>query len=384
MMEAVSDVQNLDVGYLVVGGEALHAERLESWRRNPSIVKIVNEYGPTEATVGCCSYDLGRGAPPTGAVPIGRPIWNTRLYVLDPHFEPLPAGLVGELYVGGEGLARGYLNRAGLTAGRFVPDPFGRDSGSRLYRTGDLARFREDGVIEYVGRRDDQVQVRGHRIELGEIEAAMLDHEDVREAVVVVRHDNVGTSRLTGYVVMNLDRDVDATELRRHLEARLPKYMVPTMFIAIDHLPRVQSGKLDRGALPTPPQVRPDLGKGFVAPTTPVEELLAVIWGEVLQVDRVGVEDNFFDLGGHSLLAVQVISRIRHILRMDVPVRQLFENPTISSLSRALVLNVPATAHFNKVGELLKKVRSMSADEKEAMLQQHGHDRSSSPHLEGP
>ncbi|MGW3313848.1 amino acid adenylation domain-containing protein, partial [Streptomyces sp. NPDC001073] len=316
-------------GHLVVGGEQLTGEQLEQWRRAHPAATVVNEYGPTEATVGCVAYQLVPGQLAlAGPVPIGRPSWNTRVYVLDSGLLPVPVGVAGDLYVAGEGVARGYLNRPGLTAERFVADPYG-SPGSRMYRTGDLVRRNSDGELEYLGRVDDQVKVRGFRIELGEIESVLAGHPDVAQATVIVREDRPGDKRLVGYAVS----PADPLTLRTHAAKVLPEYMVPSVIVPLDALPLTPNGKLDRRALPAPEFAADGMGR---APRTPQEEVLCQVFAEVLGVERVSVDDNFFELGGHSLLATRLVSRVRSVLGVELGIRVLFEAPTVAGLVERL------------------------------------------------
>jgi amino acid adenylation domain-containing protein len=316
----------------IIGGENLLAESVAFWQKYAPGTLLVNEYGPTETVVGCCVYKVSPDEYRPGSVPIGQPIINTQLYILDSRLSPLPAGAIGELYIGGDGVARGYLNRPELTAAKFVPDPFGQEAGARLYKTGDLARYLPGGDIEFLGRTDHQVKVRGFRIELGEIEAVLSQHAAVQETIVLAREDTPGDKRLVAYVV-TADDDGD---LRGYLKDRLPEYMVPSAFVTLDALPLTTNGKVDRRALPVPDWTRPELGATFVAPRTPEEEILAGIWAGILGVERVGVYDTFFDLGGHSLLATQVISRLRDAFDVELPVRALFEAPTVAGLAASV------------------------------------------------
>jgi amino acid adenylation domain-containing protein len=308
---------------VVSAGEALPPAVAARWA---GAVELHDAYGPTEATVAATS---GR-VPAEGSVPsIGRPLENVRAYVLDERMRPVPAGIPGELCVGGAGLARGYLNRAALTAERFVPDPFAPEAGARLYRTGDRARWRADGTLEYGGRLDEQVKVRGFRIELGEIEAALRGHAGVRDCVVVAR-GGAGDRRLVAYVVGDAEPDA----LRAHLRASLPEYMVPGPVVRLDALPVTPNGKLDRRALPAPADVA---GAGRrLKPETELEARIALVCQELLEVGEVGVEDNFFDLGGHSLLLVRLQARLKSDLGRDVPLVDLFQYPTVRSLAAHL------------------------------------------------
>ena len=333
---------------VVVGGEQLTAHTLSPWRtRLLPRSTFVNEYGPTETVVGCSVYTIEPGQADStsadGAIPIGRPIQNTQLYVLNSKASALgesalqPAEATGELYIGGVGLAREYLDREELTRERFVPDPFSRIPGERLYRTGDRVRRRADGELEFLGRADHQVKLRGYRIELGEIEASLASHSSVHTSVVVAREDVPTEKRLVAYVVARDGAEVDASTLREHLKARLPEYMVPSSFVFLNTLPVTPNGKVDRKALPLP-EPRMDSAE-YVAPAPGVEQQLAHVWADVLRLPRVGATDNFFELGGHSLLATQLVSRICKVLGMQVPLRALFEAPTVQTLARKLERN---------------------------------------------
>ena len=271
---------------------------------------------------------------------IGKPIANTQIYLLDAAQQPVPIGVLGEIYIGGDGVVRGYLNRPELTAERFIPnpfsfDPFSSDPQARLYRTGDLARYLPDGNLQYYQRLDYQVKVRGFRIELGEIEATMTQHPEVKEAVVVVRPAEGGENILVGYVVPRTP-GADAQvipQLRQFLQSKLPEHMLPNVFVGLEILPLTPNGKIDRNALPQPDALRRDLLTHYVAPRTLVEKQIAEIWSQVLKLDPVGINDNFFELGGYSLLAIQIVSRLRPALNVEIPLPILFELPTISALA---------------------------------------------------
>jgi len=339
--ELATPKAELALRYVIFGGEALELQGLRPWfeRHGDARPQLVNMYGITETTVHVTYRPIGwedlNAA--RGSV-IGTPIPDLRLYILDRNRQPTPIGVPGEMYVGGAGVARGYLNRPELTAERFIADPFAAKSGTRtpLYRTGDLARRLDNGDIEYLGRLDEQVKIRGFRIELGEIEAALRQDPAIREAAVLVREDAPGDRRLVAYIVAQDPSASLIERLRSSLRASLPEYMVPAHFVMLDALPLTPNGKLDRKALPAPQ--RSDQAANYVAPRTPTEEIVAGIWAEVLKLERVGVEDNFFDLGGHSLLATQIVSRVSYALDMQIPLKLLFEEPTISGFAECIAM----------------------------------------------
>ncbi len=296
-----------------------------------------NLYGPTETAVDV-TYWRSKKESDLQIVPIGRAIANTQLYILDKHLHPVPIGVAGELHIGGTGLGRGYLNRPSLTAEKFIPNPFSNQPGKRLYKTGDLARYLPDGNIEYLGRIDYQVKIRGNRIELGEIEAVLVQHEAVREAVVLAREDEPGNKRLVAYVVSLSHSQIPLSDtlLRSFLKEKLPDYMMPATFVVLNELPLTLNGKIDRKALPIPDLATAQSKTTFVPPSTPIEEMLSGIWARLLGVEQVGIRDNFFELGGHSLLATQVISQIRQTFRVEIPLICLFEKPTIAEIAASI------------------------------------------------
>ncbi|MEU4794393.1 amino acid adenylation domain-containing protein [Streptomyces sp. NPDC023327] len=332
MLEALPS-QVSPSGTLITGGEALSGEALAAWREANPGVTVVNAYGPTEATVNCTDFRIEPGQKVgSGPVPIGRPFWNTRAYVLDAQLRPLPVGVAGELYVAGAVLARGYWKRPDLTAERFTADPFG-PPGSRMYRTGDLARWNADGQLVYAGRVDDQVKLRGFRIELGEIQAVLSSHEHIAQAAVVVREDRPGDQRLVAYLVPQGEHAPASDELHAYAAAQLPDYMVPSTFVVLDALPLTVNGKLDRRALPAPAYEAQGESR---APRSPREEILCGLFADILGKETVGIDDDFFRLGGHSLLATKLVSRIRTALGAELPIRQLFETPTVAGISATL------------------------------------------------
>ncbi|MET0398242.1 MAG: non-ribosomal peptide synthetase, partial [Longimicrobiaceae bacterium] len=315
---------------LICGGDRLPGEQLRRWSREGR--RFFNGYGATEASIRNTSSAY---AAEDGDPPIGRTFGNTQLYVLDGRMEPVPTGVAGELYIGGVGVVRGYMGRPDLTAERFLPDPHRGVAGARLYRTGDLGRRRSDGEIEFMGRADHQVKVRGYRVELGEIEAVLRTHAQVREAVVLLREDTPGQQRLVAYLVPEAGGEPAAAdravaELRRHVGEQLPEYMVPGAFVVMEQLPIMANGKVDRKLLPAPESASEE---EYVEPRTEVEALMAGIFAELLGLERVGAEDNFFRLGGHSLLATKVVSRLRQSLGIEVPLSAVFEQPTVEALA---------------------------------------------------
>jgi amino acid adenylation domain-containing protein/non-ribosomal peptide synthase protein (TIGR01720 family) len=332
---------------LLIGGEALSPSHVRRAYAALPHVRIVNGYGPTESTTFTCCYGIPRELPDElTSIPIGGPIANTRVYVVDSRFGLQPPGVPGELCIGGDGLARGYLHRPDLTAARFVPDPFA-GQGGRLYRTGDLVRWLADGTIEFLGRLDDQVKIRGFRIEPGEIEAVLRQHAAVSEAAVMVRESGAIGKRLVAWIVPAGDAAGDARQtaeaVREHARARLPEYMVPSAVVVLDAMPLTPNGKLDRDRLPEP-EAGHAAGGEYLAPRNEIEERIAAVWSAVLDVERIGAEDNFFDLGGHSLLLVKVHRELRKLLPREISVVDLFQFPTVGALARHVAGDVPAAA----------------------------------------
>lgn len=332
--ESLKTAQQLALRLVIFGGEALEVQSLKPWfeRHGDQFPQLVNMYGITETTVHVTYRPLTMTdlKVVSGSV-IGRPIPDLQVYVLDQHRQPVPIGVCGEMYIGGAGLARGYLNRPELTTNKFIAHPYSHKPGDRLYRSGDLARYLLNGELEYLGRIDNQVKIRGFRIELGEIAAALNQHPQVRETVVVVREDQANDKRLVAYLVANSQANIATSDLGGFLQQKLPEYMIPAAFVILEALPLTSNGKVDRNALPAPDTSRNDVG--YVPPRNPTEEALVTVYADVLGRELVGIHDNFFDLGGHSLLATRVISRLRQLFEMDLPLRNLFEKPTVAELA---------------------------------------------------
>jgi acyl carrier protein len=350
---------------LILGGEALSWELVDRISKTNSTCEIINHYGPTETTVGSLTFAVEPHDVPTQSltVPVGKPIANTSVYILDSHLRPMPTGAAGELYIGGAGLSIGYLNQPTETADRFVPNPFSDEPGARLYRTGDLTHYLPNGEIEFLGRIDHQVKVRGFRVELAEIEAVLLTHNQVRHAVVLAETAAPDSQRLLGYVVASGSKPLSVDELRSFLGQHLPDYMIPSTFIFLKTMPLTSNGKIDRASLPTPDEARPDLQRLFVAPRTPVERELAGIWAEFLKLDEVGVDDNFFELGGHSLLATQIVSRIRKAFNCEIRLRSFFESPTVAQLAERI-----GDSTATETERLLAEIEKLSEEEVEILL----------------
>ncbi len=325
---------------VIVAGEIMLPEKLARWQTFvPATIHLANTYGPTETTIISTFYQLDESQKRTSStepVPIGHPIANTFIYLLDEHSQMVPAGEVGEIYIGGAGVAHGYLSRPDLTAEKFVPDPFTGQTGARLYRTGDYGRYRADGLLECIGRIDQQVKVRGYRIELGEIEAVIRQHPGVQDAVVLAREDPAGEKRLVAYAVSRPGQTLTRDDVRRYVRDQLPEYMVPSIFVSIEALPLTPNGKVDRRALPEPEWGKLQHESAFIAPRTAIEEVVAGIWAEVLGLERVGVYDNFFELGGHSLLGIRIISRVRQAFQREIPTHAFFSSPCVAELARLI------------------------------------------------
>ncbi len=346
---------------MLCGGEALPRELANRLLERGA--SLWNLYGPTETTVWSSVKRIESGE---GPIPVGRAIANTQLYLLDKNLQPVPIGVYGEVYIGGDGLARGYLNCPELTAEKFVPNPFSQERGAHMYGTGDLARYLSEGTIEFLGRLDHQVKIRGFRVELGEIEATLAQHGAIDEVVVIAREDEGDKTekRLVAYLVSKSDPKPTVSALRRFLQERLPDYMVPTGFVNLEAFPLTPNGKVDRKALPAPEGGRPELESAFVAPQNEIERAIAGVWQEVLGVEQVGIDDNFFDLGGHSLLLVQVQSKLKKVLDREFSIVDLFKYPSINALAKSLDQDDGESGDFQRIHDLAKKQKDAIARQK--------------------
>jgi amino acid adenylation domain-containing protein len=341
---------------LIAGGDILSVSQVSKYQRAFPACRLINGYGPTENTVFTCCYSIGKTGELDSSIPIGRPLANTRVYVLDSFLQPVPIGVPGELYIGGDGLARGYLNRLELTRERFIAAPFLKE-GERLYKTGDIVRYREDGNLEFIGRADNQIKIRGFRIELGEIEATLLQHPAIEEAIVIVQPDIRGEKAIVGYFVPRKEQtqkpqdDNEAkqliAQLRTFLKVKIPDYMIPAALVALESMPLTPNGKVDRSVLPIPPTIRPATGERQVKPLTPTQLQVVQIWEEILLVKNIGINDNFFELGGHSLLGTQIVARLSRIFAVKIPLGILFQFPTIAELTQRIETLGWVTRSFN-------------------------------------
>ncbi|MBG1270226.1 non-ribosomal peptide synthetase [Nostoc sp. WHI] len=354
---------------LILGGETCSWELIKKVQQFAPDCMIFNHYGPTETTVGVLTYRVEQIDLSSQTVPLGKAIANTQVYVLDSQLQVVPIGVPGELYIGGAGLARGYINQPELTAEKFIDNPFDKLRSPRLYKTGDLARYLPNGNIEYLGRIDHQVKIRGFRVELGEIEAVLSRHPAIYNSVVVAHEDESGNQHLIGYVVPNSKLEIPkSSNLRDFLKQKLPDYMVPAVFVMLKTLPITSNGKVDRKALPAPEQVRPELEATFVPPRTEVEQMVAVIWSEVLGLEKIGIHDNFFDLGGHSLLLTQVTSRLYNAFGLELSLRQMLATPTIAELAIIIAEKQLEQADNELLEQMLAELEQMPEDQIPSIL----------------
>jgi amino acid adenylation domain-containing protein len=352
------------IGSVLAGGDVLALADAEAWAARSNGGVLINGYGPTEGTTFTACYRCEPGSIGNVRVPIGRPISNTSVHILDEHMNLLPERVPGELFIGGDGLARGYVGAAGLSAERFIPNPFAASGGQRIYRSGDLGRFLPDGNIEFLGRRDGQVKVRGFRIEPEEVESILAGHPEIRQSAVLGYGESSSDRRLVAYIAAGPGKHLDAALIREFLSARIPEYMVPSEFLMMEQLPLTPNGKVDRNNLPAPGGSPSSSIAEYVAPRDAVEVVLAGIWEESLGQGRIGVLDDFFALGGHSLNAIRVISAIRYIFKVDLTVSKLFESPTIEGLARELIAVEPKPGQMNKIGRVVQRIKRMSPEER--------------------
>ncbi|MBL1201285.1 MAG: amino acid adenylation domain-containing protein [Nostoc sp. GBBB01] len=352
----------------IIGGENLLAQSITFWQDVAPDTILVNEYGPTETVVGCCIYQVPVGKHTSGSIPIGKPIANTQLYVLDQYLQPVTTNVTGELYIGGLGLARGYLNQPELTALKFIPNPFSKQQGDRLYKTGDLVRFLPSGDIEYIGRIDNQIKIRGFRVELGEIEGVINQHPSVSASVAILREDKPGNQNLIAYITLYPDKTLTISQLRRFLQNKLLDHMLPTAFMILEAFPLTSNGKVDRRALPMPDALRPELEVAYVVPQTEVEKTIASVWQKALNLEKIGIHDNFFEIGGHSLLLVTVHSQLQEILNnAELSTLDLFRYPTINSLVEYLSSSANQTLSLQETDIQTEKISAGKAQQKKRL-----------------
>jgi acyl-CoA synthetase (AMP-forming)/AMP-acid ligase II/acyl carrier protein len=332
--------------------------------------RLYNLYGPTEADL-VTTYAFSENPEqwPVYA-PIGKAAVNVKVYILDKHFQPVPVGIVGELYVSGYGLAREYFQRPELTKEKFIPNPFDKSPYHRLYKTGDLARYLPDGNIEFLGRIDDLVKIRGYQIDLCEVEAILSKYPRISQAVTTTHGENAKEKFLVAYFIPVINETVNASELRKYLAAQLPDYMIPSVFVQMDSFPLNPNGKVNRKVLPIPTNERPELNQIYIAPQTPIQEILAEIWAEVLGVKQVGIDDNFFQLGGHSLKAIQLIGKIRQTLELDITIRHLFTSPSVKELATVLGELAGGEDIINEIAKTIQEIAQLSPEQLQAMLAQ--------------
>ena len=354
--------------YMVFGGETGDAQAAKRVLERGRPQHMVNGYGPTECTTFTTCYEVNEVAAGARTLPIGRAVSNTDVWVLDRQMQLVPLGVTGELYVGGDSLARGYLGQPELTAERFVPHPYSKKPGARLYRTGDMVRYLSDGNLDFLKRRDHQVKIRGFRVELGEIEAALEQYWAITESLVIDRNDLGGGTRLVAYIVPEEGVEPTPAELYAFLKEKIPSYMIPSIFVTLEEIPLTPNGKVNRSELPVPEFSETEANENFVAPRTPTEETLAIIWRETLSIPQVGVESNFFDLGGHSLLATRVMSQIRERFGVELPLRVLFESPTIVGLAQHLDAVQSKDTQLQRILSMLENVENISEEEVTALL----------------
>ncbi len=371
LMHAESEMNShgsLALRYVIFGGEALEMRSLKPWfdRHGDQKPQLINMYAITDTTVHVTYRPLSAADAQSGSV-IGLPIPDLQVYILDPQRRPVPVGVIGEIYVGGAGVARGYLNREELTHNKFVPDPFSSRTGALLYRPGDLARYLPTRDIEYFGRVDHQVKIRGFRIELGEIEAVLARHPDVKQCVVIAREDVPGEKILVGYIIPKSGANPENSELRAQLKKDLPDYMIPSAFVLMEHFPLTLNGKFDLKALPAPQDRRLESTIRYAAPRDPVEEALTRIWAKVLRIDRVGLNDNFADLGGHSILAVRIIREIESLYKKRLPLAAFLQSPTVGELAAVLRHD-----HWDPSWSCLVPLRRVGSKPRLFLMHSHG------------